>query len=650
MPKAVRRALWGIFFTAASAAWLWMGLHTALNHWPLKPWIHERLESEVKRRGADLEIGDVEIDWLGRFTFGPVTVRRASGAPMLEADRVHVRPSYRALLAGRAVPASVSLGKVRVDVGERGEALRELLSDRPSSSAPPPAGPAKESGLAVSIDDLEVRGSLRGQPLRLGEATQVRLAVSRSGPERSVAGRLSLPGGAAAILAVKLSGADLQATARLDDFALRSLDEALWAGLPLRATDGKVGAKLEVTSPDRLQSGKVELSLSAKGLFVSGEELSQEPLGPAGGSLELHGSWDLPGGRISVESARAQLGDDASVGLSVDAATTLGEDPRFEFHVRADKVDYQKAVAALPPQLRPDDEICLRTTGTLSAQLFVMGPVRRPEDWDVVPKLDLSKLKRDKAAGPASLIGPFDHEAIAADGKKQKVRVGPESPTYVPLADLPQHVIRSILISEDAGFYGHDGFDFSEIKASVVAAVNGTRGIRGASTLTQQLAKNLFLTREKTYARKVREALLTLALEASVPKDRLLEIYLNVIEWGPGIYGIGAAARYYFGVEAKALAPKQGAFLGTIIPNPTRYHVLFERGALTPSWEQDVKAVLDRQLQLGYIDQATYDSAMAAPLAFRRPDDEAAAKPDAGQGPAPAQGPAAAPAPAPASP
>jgi len=145
-------------------------------------------------------------------------------------------------------------------------------------------------------------------------------------------------------------------------------------------------------------------------------------------------------------------------------------------------------------------------------------------------------------------------------------------------------------------------------------------GVRqGGSSITQQLAKNLFLSRERTYARKVREALFTMALEASLPKSRLLEIYLNIIEWGPNLYGIGEASRHYFGVPARNLSVQQAVFLATIIPNPVKYHTLFERGALTGSWERRTRDLISKMRGAGFISVAEATEAEYAPLHFRRP-------------------------------
>jgi penicillin-binding protein 1A len=189
----------------------------------------------------------------------------------------------------------------------------------------------------------------------------------------------------------------------------------------------------------------------------------------------------------------------------------------------------------------------------------------------------------------------------------------------VPLAELPPYVVRAVTTAEDAGFYGHEGFDFEELKNAFAQGARAGRVVRGGSTITQQLAKNLWLSREKTLARKVREAVLTIALEATVPKSRLLEIYLNVAEWGPGLWGIGPAARHWFGKDARALTPREAVFLASVIPNPVRYHVLWERGDTTEAWDQRVNELLLKMSEQGALPEDAFLSALDERLVFARP-------------------------------
>jgi len=193
--------------------------------------------------------------------------------------------------------------------------------------------------------------------------------------------------------------------------------------------------------------------------------------------------------------------------------------------------------------------------------------------------------------------------------------VGSENPDFVPIAELPLHVVRAVTASEDAGFFAHHGFDFTELGLAFAAAAEQGRAVRGGSTISQQVAKNLFLGREKTLARKVREATLTLALEAALPKARILEIYLNVAEWGPGVFGIGPAARHWFGKDARALTPREAAFLATVIPNPVRYEYMRRRG-LSPAWTERVNELLQRMAEQGTLTDEQLSSALAEPLVF----------------------------------
>lgn len=150
-----------------------------------------------------------------------------------------------------------------------------------------------------------------------------------------------------------------------------------------------------------------------------------------------------------------------------------------------------------------------------------------------------------------------------AEGKEPK-----RLQIWVPIDKISPNVARAVLAGEDSRFFEHDGFDYEAIEKA--ARKNWEEGEfkRGASTITQQLAKNLYLSESKNPLRKLREALITMSLERNLTKWRILEIYLNVIEWGNGIYGVEAASKTYFGTSAAKLSPSQAAYLAAMIPNP----------------------------------------------------------------------------------
>ncbi|HYV07413.1 MAG TPA: monofunctional biosynthetic peptidoglycan transglycosylase [Blastocatellia bacterium] len=140
--------------------------------------------------------------------------------------------------------------------------------------------------------------------------------------------------------------------------------------------------------------------------------------------------------------------------------------------------------------------------------------------------------------------------------------------TWVQYDRISQNLVRAVLAGEDSRFFDHAGFDWDEMKKALEKDWNEGRFKRGASTISQQLAKNLFLSTSKNPVRKVHEALITWEMELILGKRRILEIYLNVIEWGDGVYGAEAAAHKYFNTSAASLSGDQAAFLSAIIPSP----------------------------------------------------------------------------------
>ncbi|MFO0754700.1 MAG: monofunctional biosynthetic peptidoglycan transglycosylase [Thermodesulfovibrionales bacterium] len=175
--------------------------------------------------------------------------------------------------------------------------------------------------------------------------------------------------------------------------------------------------------------------------------------------------------------------------------------------------------------------------------------------------------------------------------------------TWTPLSRISPYLVKAVLISEDDKFWKHEGFDFEAIQKAVERDLRERKLRFGASTVTQQLAKNLYLTPSKNPLRKVKEAILTWRLERELPKKRILELYLNVAEWGEGIFGIEEAARHYYGKPASALGPGESARLASVLPNPRRfnplgssryiesrsriiYAIMVKRGIVIPAYEE----------------------------------------------------------------
>jgi monofunctional biosynthetic peptidoglycan transglycosylase len=151
---------------------------------------------------------------------------------------------------------------------------------------------------------------------------------------------------------------------------------------------------------------------------------------------------------------------------------------------------------------------------------------------------------------------------------------------WMPYGRISSNLKRAVLVAEDAGFWGHEGIDLVEIRKSLETDWEQGTFLRGASTITQQLAKNLYLSPSRNPFRKLSELFITRRLEAALAKTRIFELYLNEIEWGDGIYGADAAARTYFGVPASEVGPDQAALMAGAIVNPRELNIFRPNGRL----------------------------------------------------------------------
>lgn len=214
---------------------------------------------------------------------------------------------------------------------------------------------------------------------------------------------------------------------------------------------------------------------------------------------------------------------------------------------------------------------------------------------------DVSKLKKENPK-KTSLMTLREGEWKAKGLKRTAYRV------WVPYSRISPYLVKGVVISEDDKFWSHEGFDYEAIKKAIEKDLKAGKLRAGGSTISQQLAKNLFLTPEKSALRKLREAAITWKLERTLSKKRIIELYLNVVEWGDGIYGAEAAARYYFGKSASELTPMEAARLAVVLPNPRKlnasgdqpyvvgrvgvvYDIMVRRGIVIPELEEPEDAI-----------------------------------------------------------
>ena len=189
-----------------------------------------------------------------------------------------------------------------------------------------------------------------------------------------------------------------------------------------------------------------------------------------------------------------------------------------------------------------------------------------------LPLLSLPVAARRARAGDEQSADHRVHRAARARGARRRARRPRRVQRWVRYERISNNLRRAVLVAEDSAFWDHDGVDVEQLKESIEQSLEKGKQLRGGSTITQQLAKNLYLSPSRNPIRKLRELLITRKLEASLTKRRILELYLNVIEWGDGIYGAEAAARTYFGTSAAGLSAEQAALLAGAIINPRMHN------------------------------------------------------------------------------
>lgn len=177
---------------------------------------------------------------------------------------------------------------------------------------------------------------------------------------------------------------------------------------------------------------------------------------------------------------------------------------------------------------------------------------------------------------------------------KERERAAGRAPqvalVWTPYAAISSNVKRAVLVAEDINFFSHHGFDWAEIKSALEESVGDRETARGASTISQQLVKNLWLSPGRSPLRKAKEAMLTWQVERTLAKRRILELYLNVVEFGPGIYGVGRAAQVYFGKPAADLSETEAALLAASLPRPKSWHP----GSRSSAYQRYVTSIRSR--------------------------------------------------------
>ena len=334
---------------------------------------------------------------------------------------------------------------------------------------------------------------------------------------------------------------------------------------------------------------------------------------PTDVTIRFAGTWRRAESTIEIPELHATL---AGAALSGSIALRDLDDPIVDLAVGVRHLDFAQLLGtsglAVPESLgmAPGGGGDL---GSATIDVRVRGRLADPASLSVIQKINF-RPPRQMPPAIVRLRGDFIFGSEDGVGPHRPIDVSPASPDFIALRDVPPLFVRTLLVAEDTGFYGHRGIDLRELPAALLT--NWSRGgdARGASTITQQLAKNLFLSRDKRLGRKLQELAITFLLESALGKDRILEIYLNIIEWGPDLRGLRPAARHYFGREPQALTPAEMAFLVALIPGPIKYQRSFAHGTPGPGLRSLIDELLAELRSVHAIGEEEYLQALGEPI------------------------------------
>jgi hypothetical protein len=317
---------------------------------------------------------------------------------------------------------------------------------------------------------------------------------------------------------------------------------------------------------------------SARGLSIRDQRLATDEIRGLDAQLRARGALSLPG-QLRLDDFAASVG-----ALGIEGRGVLGQERDHvaaSLHIRIPTADCNAILNSLPTALLPVAS-GMAYGGTFGAEGQVTFDSRSLDDlelyYDVRDRCNVTAVPQVLARD--TYLHPFTHRIYLPDGTLHDEETGPGTPGWTPLDQISPFMEVAVTTTEDGAFRTHHGFNRAAIRGSIIANLKARRFVRGASTITMQLAKNLFLSREKTLSRKLEEVLLTDYLEQVFSKDELLELYFNVVEFGPAVYGIGSASDYYFGRPPAELNLAESLFLSSLLPSPLRLAGVRDAGTL----------------------------------------------------------------------
>ncbi len=567
----------------------------AIGVWVLRPIITNLVAGKLRAAAA---ARDLTATWrslevgFGTARIGDLSLSSAVGDTVLAVRNLSVAIAPLSMLVLRPRPRSITLDSARFTIRARGPADSDTLDPNP----PPPPSPRRgrtdhpeRSRRLVNAVHQAVR-LLFIPAHQLPRVRMAHLTITQASSE---------PG---------------TATRTVDIDTLTADPTAAGIGLGIRGT---------------LRADQV-VPFSATATYGRDDRLAGHArfMLPAarGGERETL-AMEIDGVLSQDRRARvARLGEATRVSVGALPIGVAGavwqRGPRFELAITADSVTSDQIHRSLPASLL-GPLLDVSTRGSFDYRLHFDLDLARPEavDFtaDVIPnalRLDSStRLRLTGLAAPFTAVIHLPRHTTTRD-------LSPANPHYRAFDDIDSLLTHAVVTNEDGGFFRHRGFNTEAVKQSIAENLRAGAFRRGAGTITMQLARNLYLGHQRTLARKMQEVVLAWVLEhlTGVGKRRLLEIYFNIIEWGPGVHGADEAAHYYFGRDASRLTIDESLFLATIVPSPLKWRYRFDsEGALRPFAQAQMHFIGRAMIAKGWLDAAMLPAADQLRVELRGP-------------------------------
>jgi hypothetical protein len=600
-------------------------VEVAVSLWTLV-FARQRAQAEARIRGSEVSLHDaqgtlarVEDFALQRDGAGFVATAQSAVSGDIRSDYVQLGPSRLQLLrrgdGWSLLGLDLSKGRARWLQESKAEQLLRRLrraskAFRGSSPLHEPKEPSgnvdsssergssrwlarlsPDARIQVSFDELESLTGGGDRPKRLHDLS---LAISGLGDgwfRLRASGRTGEGGAVRTDMRVMPTLARAEGSVSFDEISVALvaplLPEIPWYDTETGALDGEL--ELSTETPDRI---RIEGRVDFRDLSVFSERLAPDPVRDIDVSLGGHGLWFPVERRLQVEHGFLQLGPARAV-LSGELEKTP-EHYRVELEGEVPSAPCQQVVGAIPPDMLGSLR-GFEWSGNWAATGRIAVDSRDLEATELEIHVR-NRCQFERAPAAADLerfFRPFVHQVEEPDGELFEMTTGPGTDNWVSLADVSPFLIQAVISHEDARFFDHAGFAPWAIRDALARNLAEGRYVVGASTISMQLAKNLFLQREKTLSRKAKEVILTWWLEDMLSKEQILELYLNIIEYGPALYGLKNASQRYFGRAPSELSPAESAFLACILPSPKRYYTYYLRDGLSQTMKTKMRRLLE---------------------------------------------------------